>query len=631
MQRIRSAAGGIKTFLIAMTAVSVVTTQTAQAQLPAALSQAPDGAHLVVIVPSMSELSGKLAILNQTLGLESAELTDALGAFKAQAGIADGLNDTGAALIVVQDLTGIFDQGEPDFVGVLPVTDFQIFVGNFEGVDTDSDLTFELTLPDGQQGYARESGGYAVVGHNLSLVQGYTPGGNADAIGGRIGELGLGYLSDCDAAVYIDLEALAPVLIQKIDEGLAEANQQMGKTAEMGMMDPSQLEMITAIMSLYGTAGKAILNSAEGLVVTLDISEHGVGITDAIQFKPDSPMMKYLPGGGDGTASILARLPKSSYILAGAIDNEAIAMADLFDAAIAALPKDNVQVQAQIEQYRKAMPLMRQLRQYAAVFYTPDPNAMATMSGVMNVLTTYNVQDSTVFLKDAREYITSLNGVSIPMTIPMADAEEAAMTYTTSYTDNALQLDGVQVDQYSIQMQMPPQMLDQMGPMAVMMQMFTHFNGYATENDGHYLFSSTLDQQQIAKALASGKAGDGIGTGDSLAEIREKAVPSGSVAEFYFNLGGAVETVGPMAAMFGMPAIQAPQDLPPIAFGLGIKGNSSAARFYVPNETTKFVIDTAKDIQAQMMGGQGQPGEQQQGQDAHLLTFGCVKDSELFA
>ena len=38
-----------------------------------------------------------------------------------------------------------------------------------------------------------------------------------------------------------------------------------------------------------------------------------IGITDAIQFKADSPVMRYLPGGGSGTASILARLPKGSY------------------------------------------------------------------------------------------------------------------------------------------------------------------------------------------------------------------------------------------------------------------------------------------------------------------------------
>ena len=76
-----------------------------------------------------------------------------------------------------------------------------------------------------------------------------------------------------------------------------------------------------------------------------------------------------------------------------------------------------------------------------------------------------------------------------------------------------------------------------------------------------------------------------------------------------------------MAAMFGMPAVQAPADLPPVAAGLGIQGNSSAARLYVPNETTKFIIDTIKDVQAQMMGGMGGPGGPPQGGGAPPPPF----------
>jgi hypothetical protein len=370
------------------------------------------------------------------------------------------------------------------------------------------------------------------------------------------------------------------------------------------MMQASDLETMQVMMTLYATAGKAIVNSADGFVAALDISEHGIGITDAIQFKPDSPVLKYLPGGGAGTSSILARLPKGPYIAAGAYDAQSLAFSELMEAVMAELPEGK----AEFDVYRKAMPLVKQIQQYAGVFYTPDPNALMTGSGALNMIQTYKVNDSAAYLKQTKEYISGMNGVSIPVAMPGSEGEPAAMTYTTSYTDNALQLDGVQVDQYSMQVQMPPQMMMQMGPAAGMMQMFTNFSGYATEADGHYLASTTLDQQLITSGLATGKSGDGMGTGDALAEVREKAVPPGGAAELYISFAGIIDTVGPMAAMFGMPAIQAPEDLPPVAMGLGIKGNSSAARFYVPNETTKFIIDTVKDVQAQMMGGPGGPG-----------------------
>jgi hypothetical protein len=607
MQQVRSVVGSIKTSVAAACVAALVAVQVAGAGVPAALSQAPAGAQVVIIIPNMSEFSGKLAMLNQTLGLNEDELTDALGAFKAEVGITEGLDDSGSALFVIQDLaTAIENDQEPDVLMVLPVTDYQAFIASFqeEGAAPAAEGVTAVVLPDGQDGFAKESGGYAILGNTQEAVANYAPGGDADAIGARVGELGQHYLDKGDVAAYVDLAALAPALNKAIDEGIAEMKSEFDQMAQGGMMQASDLETMQVMMTLYATAGKAIVNSADGFVAALDISEHGIGITDAIQFKPDSPVLKYLPGGGAGTSSILARLPKGPYIAAGAYDAQSLAFSELMEAVMAELPVGK----AEFDVYRKAMPLVKQIQQYAGVFYTPDPNALMTGSGALNMIQTYKVNDSAAYLKQTKEYISGMNGVSIPVAMPGSEGEPAAMTYTTSYTDNALQLDGVQVDQYSMQVQMPPQMMMQMGPAAGMMQMFTNFSGYATEADGHYLASTTLDQQLITSGLATGKSGDGMGTGDALAEVREKAVPPGGAAEVYISFAGIIDTVGPMAAMFGMPAIQAPEDLPPVAMGLGIKGNSSAARFYVPNETTKFIIDTVKDVQAQMMGGPGGPG-----------------------
>ncbi|MEZ6191848.1 MAG: hypothetical protein R3C45_11250 [Phycisphaerales bacterium] len=608
MQAIGSVVSHVKLWGVTATVAAVAAVQPAFAEVPAALSQAPQDAQLVFIVPSMSQFSGKLAMLNQNLGLDIPELADALGTFKAETGIGDAMNDAGSAMMVIHDLAGAIDTGEePDILLILPVTDYAAFIASFqeEGAAPAGAGVTQVTMPDGQAGFARESGGYAILGNKEDAVANFTPGGDAGVIGGRVGSLGAKCLGECDAAVYIDLEALAPTLIPKIDQGIAEINKNMSDAAEMGMMDPAGLEMMNATMSLYAVAGKAVLNSAEGIVFALDISEHGVGITKAANFKADSPVMKYLPGGGGNTASILARLPQSSYIAAAAIDTKAIAITELFEAAMEALPQDN----PQMDLYRKSLPMMKQIQQYAGVLYTPDPGALMSGTGAINMLQTYKVDDGTAYMKSAKECITSMNGVEIPMAMPMAPGgQPPVMTYATSYTDNALQLDGVQVDQYSMQMNMPQEMLMQMGPAAGFMTMFTNFNGYAAQTDGYFLSTTTLDQQLMAKGLATGKTGDGLGAGDTLATVREKAIPDGAVAEVYISLGGITETVGPMAMMFGMPAIEAPQDLPPVAIGMGMDGTSTAGRLYVPNDTTRFIIGTVKDMQQQMMGG---PGMQQ--------------------
>lgn len=623
MQQIRSVVRNIGTGMVVACATAIVAVQSALAGVPAALSQASEGAQLVVIIPSMSEFSGKLAMINQTLGLEIDELTDALGSFKAEAGITGGLDDTGSALFVIHDLaTAIDTKDEPDIVMILPVTDYQTFIASFqpEGAAPAGDGVTAVTLPDGQDGFAKEAGGYAIMGNTEEAIANYTAGGDADAIAGRIGALGQHYIDTCDAAAYVDMAAIAPSLNKLIDDAVAEMEKEFAKMGQAGMAPGTDMESMKFMFSLYATAGQAVVNSADGMVFSLDLSEHGIGFTKSGQFKPDSPVMQYLPGGGPGTADTLARLPKGSYIAAMAYDAESLAFSKLMEAALTHLPEGN----AQFDMYRKALPLVKQIKQYAGVFYTPAPNALMTQTGVLNMLQTYKVDDSAAYLTKTREYITAMNGVSLPLGVPAANGQGAApaMTYTTSYSENALQLDGVQVDQYAMNVQMPPELVMQMGPAAGMMTMFTNFNGYATQADGHYLASTTLDQQLITQGLATAKTGDGIGSDDPLALVREKAVPPGAAAEGYLSFAGIVETVGPMAAMFGMPAVQAPADLPPVAAGLGIQGNSSAARLYVPNETTKFIIDTIKDVQAQMMGGgPGGPGGGPQGGGAPPPPF----------
>ncbi len=621
METVRSVTRSIKTWGVSATVVVMTALTPALAAPPDALSKTPQGAQFVMIVPSMSEFSGKIAMINQNLGIDSPELGDALSSFKAEIGIKQGLNDAGSAMVIIQDLaTAIETNEEPDILIVLPVTDYQAFVSNFqaEGAAPAGEGTTEITMPDGQSGFVMESGGYAIMGNNAEALANYAPIGKVEALTGRIGEQGKSYLEKCDAAVYLDVKAMAPMLASKLEEQVAEMKDNFQQMAEMGMADEASLKSMDAASSMYASAGKAILEGADGLVMALDISDHGIGLTYAGQFQPESKVMQYLPGSNTSVASTLARLPQGSYIAAMAFNAEAFDVTKLADAVFAAFPEDDPQMAV----YRKAQPLMGQMQQVACVFYTPDPAAMMSGTGMVNVLQTVKVKDPDTYMAKAKQYMKELNGTTIPMAMPMAQGGEApSMKYITSYTDNALQLDGVQIDQYSMQMQMPQEMMMQMGPAAGMMQMFSNFTGYATMFDGHYIASTTLDQQLMAKGLAAAKNGDGIGSGDTVADVREKAVPEGAIGEGYLSISGLIDTLAPMAMMFGMPPVEAPENLPPIAAGLGMQDNSVALRLYVPNDTTKFIIDTAKDIQSQMMMGPQGPAQQQPGQGAPPPPF----------
>ena len=49
---------------------------------------------------------------------------------------------------------------------ILPVTDYQTFIASFqpEGAAPAGDGVTAVTLPDGQDGFAKEAGGYAIMG-----------------------------------------------------------------------------------------------------------------------------------------------------------------------------------------------------------------------------------------------------------------------------------------------------------------------------------------------------------------------------------------------------------------------------------------------------------------------------------
>src|SRR5690606_21886846 len=96
---------------------------------------------------------------------------------------------------------------------------------------------------------------------------------------------------------------------------------------------------------------------------------------------------------------------------------------------------------------------------------------MALMSGnFLNTLTVLDVNDADQYLAALKKYVTGLNGFEVPVAAPMAglgeEPEPMKISYSTTYNEGALQLDGVKVDQFQVTTNMPPQMMQQMGPAA---------------------------------------------------------------------------------------------------------------------------------------------------------------------
>jgi len=561
----------------------------------AALEAAPADAHLVLVIPSLSGGSEKLAAMNEALGLDVPELRDVLGRFKTESGAIHGLDDEGAMLIVVPNVSALTVPGPTKPLLVLaPVTDYQAFIGNYEVVTEEGSDIATLTLPRGQTAYARSVEGHAVLCPVKAAAEAYQPAGGegAAAMAGKLGAAGGRTLAEADAALYLDLEAMAPVLTPLIDVGLQQANAQARQMGQMGM-DAEAVKSMQASYAMYAGVAKAVLRDAAGGLMALSLTPRGNAMSFAVQFKPDTPLARMFPGGGDGPTTMLADLPDKPYIFAGAMDAQAMDMGLIVEELLKHLPAE--EEAGMLKMTRQSLPMLKDVKGWAGAFYAPAPGGAM---GMFNMLQVAYVEDAAAYLKQTRQQTQQMDGMTMPAGVG------GQMTFRTTYQEKAMEIEGTPVDQYSVTMQLPPDMQQSMTWLLMMMG-GSGYGGYIAAKDNAVISTTVTDPNLITAGLKAVGAGAGIGADPALAELRQDALPEALAMEGYLSLVGIARTANPMMQMFGMPAVNVPADLPPIAFGLGVENSGLAYRMYVPNATVKFLIDEGRKLRGNMRGGPG--------------------------
>lgn len=578
----------------------------------AALDQVSAGADAVLVVPNLQQLSTEIAEFRQALNLPVPELDDALASFKQETGMVNGIDDAGSMLVVMPDLAEAMQgEREPQVLVLMPVSDYGAFVGNFGG---QADGTTALTMPGGEPGFAKKVGDYAVMGQTQAAVDAYQPGNATAKITQSVGALGQRYLNTADALFYVDMAEVGPTAMPALERAVEGMVADMEAMAAGGAMDANTVGQSKAMFNLYGEAGKAFLRDANGVIVTLDLGAKGVGLTSAVAYKDGSTLAQIFPGGGDGPA--LGVLPDKPFIFAGAWDGKAVNVKRLYQNMLDAMPDGSPGK----DMAAKWLPLMDKFGDSAAAFYAPDQ--MAMMSGsFMNILSVVETPDAGGFVGAFKDYVQSVNGFSMPIPAAPEMAEDGeiadpaapeagapAISYTSSYTDNVLQLEGQKVDQYQIATQFPPEMMAQMGPAAGFAQMFGTYSGYVTSKGDHAIVTTTPDPQLVTQALSAVDNAGGLGAAGPIAQIREEAMPPRPVAQFYVGVDGIAQSANVAMQMFGAAPINVPPGVPPIASGLAIEESSMAYRTYVPIDTIKFVMDAVMQVQGQFAPGMGGPG-----------------------
>jgi len=589
-------------FGLALAVAALSWASPARADVGEVLDAAPLGSQVVVVVPSLQALSDAGAKLNTELALNNPMLGDMLTMMKMMGGMQQGLDDAGPMMVALPTVMAMAGgQGQPPVLMFMPVTDYDAFVGNF-GAGGGGEIA-SIMMPGGQPGFAKRSGGFAVMSPMRGMVEQYQPGGAGAALLEKVGPAGADAMDDSAVSLLIDIESIAPMLMPMVDMGLATAQMQMQEEAA----DNPQAAQAAQMMQIGGDATRAVLNGMRGLAISLDADDAGIALRMTTQMKPDSGLAKALPGGADQRVSeLLSRVPDSPYLVASSYDMKAINMAMMIEAMAEAMPEDMAGGSMK-QLYADMVPLIEDINAASVVWYTPaQDDGQLDPASMYRTVMVVDSDDPASTRGAMGQYIASINGVELPAGA-MPDGQPMTMSYKTAHTGEAMNLDGHVVDTYSFEMVFPPEMMQQMGPMAGMMQGFSSYSGYIAQTEGGVIATTSMDQALLESAIAA-QADGGLGGSASVSAAMQR-VPASPVMVTLVSVQGIVD----MAAAAGMP-MAAEEPLSPIVVAMGVEDAAGDFVIDVPFDSAAFIGQTAQQVVGMMMmGGMGGPGAQQGG------------------
>ena len=550
-----------------LTCLSIATAAPADESTTLILDQAPADSDLLVIVPSLSRLSEKIALFDGQIDLGLADLRNVWSQVKRTAGLTDAVMDNWPAMVAVSTARG--DDASVDKARVwllLPVSDYAKAITALRG-NGDGEVT-PVILATGHRAFAARNRSFAVFAADRDTVKAYRPANAAAAIVRRLGPLASQQLQTSDIAIVLHgkdhaarLKALTQVLaIPPINTVIDEALTAMTGN---GMQD-SVLDRLDA----------PLLRDADAAVLGLAINDDGLALTYGAQFKPGSSMADTFTGR-DPAAEVLARLPKMSYTAAGAANLQGIKYNNLksltTDAPFIAawLQKTILQVG------EKGQPITG----FAQVKYSSGRLGPPVVQ--------YIATDK------AAGFIAALQKNIVAMNAPPDRNRPDQQTFTAQYFPNYMVHDGKRVDQYHIRpnefsaaaQPSPKGALSLLAPAGFAAER----NGYVVELEQAVMITERTDNELLMSVIdaAAGDQGLGLGRQGSTAAARQYLAEQSSL-EVYLDLVTAYD----MSADSGQDLTDLPEpqeEMAPIALGLKVADRGVVFRCFVPAGVSAYI------------------------------------------
>lgn len=560
--------------LVCAAAVVTMAAGTVRA-VPAIVDRVPEGAMVVITVPSAENLEKDLQGVATLLGLPSAAIN--IDSLLAQAGITGGLTKKGAVAAFVMppkmDNEGN-PQGEPVTGVVAQTSDYAAFAKNLGatpgaagGVDSgkvqDQDV-FLKNLGDG----------FVAMAADKAVVEGLGKPGAIAKLKPLIGKAGDKLADKADLSIIVNMEIARPLVKSGVMAGI-------GEMADQAPLPAEQLEAIEGMAKWFTDL---TADDTTGVVMGLTIDNLGVSLDMTGNFKPDSRLGKAAAGPGKAT-SMLGKLPAIPYLAAFSLDYSSAGLRALLES----MPKPPAGTEAPAAMdFREAM----KTSQGQAMVVGVSP------AGIMGGLLTRSVAFTA-----ATDPAASIAATRQAMQ-KLADADMAV----TEFKDGSVEVGGQKVSEYKVQMKPDPDNPMVAQATTMMFGLSGGPTGYLATTDGGVVTTYAKASDLMEAALKSSKGQGGFMQDKVVAQVAEQ-LPAGRAAEVFIGVRGIMDTVTPLLAMVagGNVKMDLPETIPPIAAAISPADGGMTATIYLPAPTLKTIADVSRAIQSAGLGDGGGP------------------------
>ncbi len=567
-----------------------------------AVQNVPKDALLFVRVRNIQQVSQKIANYAQETGLMMFQpaLRDPLAQLQRSTGMQQGMRPDGDFLFVMLDAasTGI-DQDQSIYM-VLPVSDYQAFLGNYGDVKTEDGIS-ELEAGPMGRSFAAQWGDSAVLAPSREAIA--APPQELIQLVGLSARLS----DDADIFFYANLEKLAEMAVPALQGGreeiLASLGRQLQASGERGQrFAPVAQAGMKELLSL----AEKFLTDGRAAAASVRITPAGISTTTIADFKPDTyfgNMMTRLKGTDD---TMVRGLPERDYLFYGGMKVDPQVLRAIFEELSAAVRQELKQIDD-----ADAQALNRWIESSLAFYGAAESHSFGAWGSTAPLGRESMFQSVAVSHGDGQAMFQAYRDIIITQSqITNMFAGMTGQMQTIETTPNAVTVGDVGFDAFKVNIEFDRNSPEGMQAQRALSMLYgpQGLGGYFGAVDNKLIVAANVPQERLAELIAAAKADRSLVTDKAHLQSVLAELPPQRLMVVFVPLDQWAKTGARVASQaFGLPInLQVPPELPPVGVSVSTEETALRVDSHIPTKLVQSLI--AAGMQA-MGGGPGGPDE----------------------